>query len=536
MTKNSTLSIKSAFTKIIAAVLAAMLAVFCVPTSAFADGASISITSNVQSTSVYSVIKIATANARPLTNGFDWSKVLAQSEGLRAKSVDSDLVSEISQRIEETDDVQYLEWLAGFVNRSAAMYQIGVNDGPTEVENGWYICVSPNKVPMFIWTINTAVELQEKADAPYHTHYVKHVDDWTDRAVHGAHSTIPYKIELNVPRVMDQHDTYPIQLNVEWDGNLIYNDGSLRVKVERADGSTSDEDVTDAFKYNGIDNGFVLTCGDLKSLNVSKGDKVVFYYDMHMLPDAPTGTKPMPTMSFVSYPTSPYSSALDGATPTQVVNVHAFKLVVKKIDSTTEETLSGAKFIIRDGNYYMKSDGTFEEGVGNAYIFETDEDGLITDIPVIGVGSYEVVEVESPEGYDLPKVDAFVVNIEADVESSMISFKVSATNGARFESVDGSAGIATLLIPNNKTVPDGNVGDPGDNPGTDGSTVGGGNTPSTNQPGNWFDNILGGTGLAHTGLAQTGDIVMFGLFVIALVAIGAGIFIIVAKKRKNDEA
>ena len=88
---------------------------------------------------------------------------------------------------------------------------------------------------------------------------------------------------------------------------------------------------------------------------------------------------------------------------------YAFSVIKKAED--TGEALSGAVFVIKQGDLYVQSDGSLDEG---AYFFTTGEDGTLK-VEYLLPGDYVLIVKVAPEGYE--KIDDVNFTIsDADVE------------------------------------------------------------------------------------------------------------------------
>lgn len=191
------------------------------------------------------------------------------------------------------------------------------------------------------------------------------------------------------------------------------------------------------------------------------------------------------------------AASSDGMATTerQGCEVATWAIRVSKVDAEDASALAGAGFTVRDSQgRYINADATATEGMTDASIWRTGEDGTVT-VACLPNGTFTLHEEEVPEGHGAAP-DATVT-----IDGDRGGFRASA-QGATVTSTDAASGTVGITVEDPRTPV----------PATDAGTA-------------------GSTGKAGGTLADTGDTTRAAL-IAGLAAAGAIAICIAVRTRK----
>lgn len=149
------------------------------------------------------------------------------------------------------------------------------------------------------------------------------------------------------------------------------------------------------------------------AISITKDSCIVVSYTAHINSSAVIGSTGNPNTVKLVYSSNPHTTDHGETTP-DTVRDYTYRLVLHKVDRTTEKNLEGAKFTIQatgaddkdSKDKYVQSDGSLG---ATAYEFKTNSDGVI-NVTGLDAGTYTVTETEAPSGYS--KADSFTFRIK----------------------------------------------------------------------------------------------------------------------------
>lgn len=231
-----------------------------------------------------------------------------------------------------------------------------------------------------------------------------------------------FKITGKVPDTTG-FETYTYQINDTWTAGLELDKANVDFKV-----TIAGEEINVKPVYT--ENGFTLTI-DMTDYQTKEtqdeqkvslvGEAVVVSYKLKVTKEAidSENTKNSATLT---YSNNPKTNTTTTTTPEEEY-VYSSKVVVTKVDGADKiTTLSGATFVLMNGNKFYKAvmDGEklvkveWEDSIDNATKYTTGEDGIIS-FEGLKDGSYKLVETEAPLGYNkLPQPVEVEVNCDYD--------------------------------------------------------------------------------------------------------------------------
>lgn len=327
-------------------------------------------------------------------------------------------------------------------------------------DEGYYLFVSTGTAgtvatsPIWFPLGGSANEVFEKASVPTvdKTMVENGKDDNAGSAQIGEE--ISFKVKATLPSNYGSYATYKMVIT-DTPVNMEIVRGSVKVEA------TTDITAAESIEYT--DNGMKVTVNDLKAADqaATRATNVVVTYKAK-LTDAALNT-PGSNKNSVSYEYSsnPGASSQMGSASDSAVPVYSFLLDLTKKDESTDAALDGAKFIIKNeqGMYYDAATKTWtlDEDAAKAAPLAT----VGGKLAVMGLdeGTFELTEVEAPEGYELPvgeaaRVTLFVTPVYEN--GSLKNLTVKAT-GAMIDAQDGAAadvqtGVVSVVAQNDKNV------------------------------------------------------------------------------------
>lgn len=240
-----------------------------------------------------------------------------------------------------------------------------------------------------------------------------------------SYDSYQYKFTDTLPKAMtpDVTEGEKATLHVY----AVHEDGagkeSSKVELKRlsSDASLTDEEKKTGYTvtYDAKESVMTIDFADLKSVTQSTGDtapvidkdvKIVVDYQAKLDPqkakDLVTGGSGNQNSVKITYSNNPHGEGTGESTPKTTTD-YTYRLLLHKIDRTTEANLAKAKFTIqatapdegtKEGKTagYVQADGTIGE---KAYEFTTDENGELS-VSGLDAGTYTVHETAAPAGYD----------------------------------------------------------------------------------------------------------------------------------------
>ena len=315
-------------------------------------------------------------------------------------------------------------------------YYLVYPQGATEIKDSYgSICSLTSTVP--------SAEVNIKATYPTIT---KTVDDQTVDFGQVVH----YTIKGSVPDTTG-YSAYTYQVTDTLSAGLTLHE-ALTVKIGGTEITLADNAVVFA------SNGFTLTL-DMTQHQANKGEAITVEYEATVNKDAVIGSEGNPNKANLTYSNDPADATSTEKTPDMEIKVYTCAVTIDKYDmsDTTKATkLAKAKFILakdveEEGQtvrYYLVCDNTTKAVTwttveGDATEVITDENGA-AEFKGIEKGTYYLIEVESPEGYNML---TDVVEIEVDHETQTENLYAVAQVGNRTGAeLPETGGIGTKIF------------------------------------------------------------------------------------------
>ncbi len=300
--------------------------------------------------------------------------------------------------------------------------------------------------------------VEPKSSVPTHEKKVDDVNDTTgdetklrDSADYDIGDKVPYTLTSTLGTGMDNYKSYSVKISDKMCAGLTYQNDA----VITLDG----KDVTDKFTAATPETGtdgyttYAWSCDDIKALGAHDGSKIVVKYTAELNSNAVIGSAGNPNESWLQYDNNPNESGKGtpgGKTPHDKNIVFTYKVDVNKIDKDGNP-LKGAEFTL-----YKKIKGTEDKAIAAVTL---DDDKTKFEFKGLDDGTYVLKETKVPDGYN--KIDDVEFTITAEHELNADDPQLTKLNGvestgeidlgtAQKATVDKNAGSITSNIKNFK--------------------------------------------------------------------------------------
>lgn len=305
--------------------------------------------------------------------------------------------------------------------------------------------------------------------------------DNADSAGIGEEVTFQITGTLPAADTYEDYETYIYKFTDTLSRGLKYKEESLTIAVKGYDG-VDKIDVVKSETENSDGKKAVLTVGeyssdkgtsievsikDLKKIipeNTGSAVNIIVTYKAVVNEDAVIGDPGQTNEVSLEYSNNPNEEST-GKTTTKIVHEYSFKLDLTKKGDDTGAPLSGAKFVLKNSEDKIAVFGDAGDGTGvkklskwetleeaeDAGGISVDGDGNITvvtdkyyiesqgttgefGVQGLGEGTYTLVEVVTPDGYNTLDPITFTITPEYDAEGNLIGLSVD-VSGSRSDDV-----------------------------------------------------------------------------------------------------
>ena len=285
-------------------------------------------------------------------------------------------------------------------------------------------------------------------------------EGWKDVADAEIGQEVPYRITVSTPANYNAYATFKMEITDTLPGGMTMSKDDVEVHLDSAAGT----DVTSSFTINYDDGTKVLTvsCNNTKEIQgLGANGKVVVTYTSKLTSlegaEIVYGGAGNENKAVYRFSNNPDSDAMGEISDT--AKLYVYMVTVDKFDKVTQEALEGAQFVIQNAEGKFLKDG---EWVGtsqeDATVFETDENGAIDDIKGLDAGTYILIEIKAPNGYVTPTGDAaktqITVTATYNADGSIKEFTGKATGLGTLDedATTGNAGTVGIDVENDKNI------------------------------------------------------------------------------------
>lgn len=316
--------------------------------------------------------------------------------------------------------------------------------------------------------VNSSTPVDMKLKTVYPT-VDKKVEDNANHASASVGDTLDFTLTSTVPDISEYTQGYQFSFVDTLSSGLTFNEGSVAVKingtaVNATDYHVSTEGQTLTINFGEPGSGLLDGKYDATSLFTGKaGQKITVTYTATLNENAVVATDELNTVKVV-YSNNPGTNGT-GESGESKTHQYTFGFDLNKTDGTNG--LAGAKFKLKKGEKVIEliavagQENTYrpakadEIDDGNATTeVTTPEDGVI-HLTGLAEGTYQLVETEAPEGYNMvtKPIDVTIEATYDEVDGTLESWTVNKNGQNAVEVVNhagtllpGTGGIGTVVF------------------------------------------------------------------------------------------
>ena len=437
--------------KKIMALVVAMVMVFAMTVTGFAESTTYSITINNSATGhTYEAYQIFTGDLSGTTlSNIVWGSGVSEAGqtalGDAAAKAET-LKMEADAKAFAKEVAPYLTTAAGSANTvtdgkyvisglDAGYYLVKDKDGSLTGENDSYT--------EYIIKVVSNTTATPKSDIPTVQKKVKDINnstddamtDWQDSADHDIGDSVPFQLKATLANNVSSYTTYKVVFHDTQSKGLTYNnDAKVYIDGTETNGFT----VTSTINADGTTT-MTVSCDDVKALGAGNSSVITVEYTATLNNNAVLGSAGNPNEVYLEYSNNPNKSESGnnetGNTPKDVVIVFTYKTIINKITKNpnydpkvegSEEyiSLTGAEFTLEK---YNKETDKWE-----AITVVKNDEGTTFTFSGLDDGNYRLTETKTPAGYNSIDPIEFTVTAEHDVLSdnpALTSLSGNATTG-----------------------------------------------------------------------------------------------------------
>lgn len=447
-------------TKKLASLLLALVMVFALATTAFAEK-NATILAPKESTRTYDVYQIFTGDLHEgVLSNIKWGK---NGTGTVGKAVDQTTLDALAA-VNSKSDTEKLTVIQNYVNFDSTAIGTVSDINPLTVPTGYYLIkdtgpvndgeayslyvvqvVGPTTISPKVGTTTSDKKVKDTNDSAANS-----TTDWQDSADYDIGDAVPFKLSATIAQDYANYTHgYKLTFHDKEDTGLSFNKNSVKVYVDGTLITTDYEVVTE-----GLTDGctFEVRFANLKDIaSVKAGSIISVEYTSTLNNQAVIGSTGNKNTSHVTYTNNPNDKQAgeNGKTPDDVVIVFTYQTIVNKVtknpnyDSTVEGSeayipLKGAGFTLYKKNASGTYDAVRPELKG--------EDMTTFTWSGLDDGDYKLVETTTPSGYNtIPDIE-FTITATHDVTSDKPTL-ISLSGGDKFTGVI-STGVVSADIEN----------------------------------------------------------------------------------------
>ena len=418
--------------KKLASLLLALVMVFALTTTAFADETTYTITAP-ENGHTYEVYQIFTGDLYDgVLSNVKWGK---NGTGTEGEAVPEAILKELEATV--GTDTAKLTVITKYVDLNSASYNTVVGGTPlTGVPAGYYLIKDVDgalagqndSYTTYIVEVVQDVTINPKSDVPEVVKKVKDTNDstgvtsdWQDSADHDIGDSVPFQLKATLADNVSAYYSYKVVFHDTLSAGLTYNNDA---KV-----TFGANDVTSHFEINEENGVLTISCDNVKEFGATDSSVIIVEYTATLNENAVIGSAGNPNTVKLDYSNNPNwkpgegegpEDSPKGTTPEDTVIVFTFKTVVNKVTENPDydpDVEGSEKFIPLKGagfTLYKKNASGVYEAVGS----ELKGDDMTTFTwSGLDDGDYKLVETTTPAGYNTIADIEFTITAEHQVLS-----------------------------------------------------------------------------------------------------------------------
>ena len=412
--------------KKLASLLLALVMVFALATTAFAEETTYSITiNNSAKDHTYEAYQIFTGDLSGTTlSNIVWGSGVSEAGqtalGDAAAKAET-LKTEADAKAFAKAVAPYLTTAAGSANTvtdgkyvisglAAGYYLVKDQDGSLTGDNDSYT--------EYIIQVVGNVTATPKSDVPEVQKKVKDINDstdttktdWQDSADYDIGDSIPFQLKATLADNVSSYTTYKVVFHDTLSKGLTYNnDAKVYIDGTETNGFT----VTATVNADGTTT-LTVSCDDVKALGAGNSSVITVEYTAKLNENAVLGSAGNPNEVYLEYSNNPNKSEEGnnetGETPKDVVIVFTYKTIINKVDSENKP-LTGAAFKLE--KLIKGKDGAADTWT-TVKEFTVDETTTSFTFSGLDDGQYKLTETKTPAGYNTIDPIYFVIEATHD--------------------------------------------------------------------------------------------------------------------------
>ena len=412
--------------KKLASLLLALVMVFALATTAFAEETTYSITINNSTAGhTYEAYQIFTGDLSGTTlSNIKWGSSVSNAASLSdaatvAEKLDTNYtgtdkmtVADLLEMITlgtpaadsgETSNPYVISGLA------AGYYLVKDKDGSLTGDNDSYTEYIVKVVGNVTATPKSSVPTVEKkvADTNDSTGVTS---GWQDSADYDIGDSVPFQLKATLANNVSSYTTYKVVFHDTLSKGLTYNnDAKVYIDGTETNGFT----VTATVNADGTTT-LTVSCDDVKALGAGNSSVITVEYTAKLNENAVLGSAGNPNEVYLEYSNNPNKSEEGnnetGETPKDVVIVFTYKTIINKVDSENKP-LTGAAFKLE--KLIKGKDGAADTWT-TVKEFTVDETTTSFTFSGLDDGQYKLTETKTPAGYNTIDPIYFVIEATHD--------------------------------------------------------------------------------------------------------------------------
>ena len=432
--------------KKLASLLLALVMVFALATTAFAEETTYSITINNSTAGhTYEAYQIFTGDLQEVTTGegeaATTTKVLSNIVwGSGVSEAGQTALGDAAAKAEtlktEADAKAFAKEVAPYLTTAAGSANT-VTDGKYVISGltaGYYLVKDQDgsltgdadAYTEYIIKVVSDTTATPKSSVPTVEKKVKDTNDstgvtsgWQDSADYDIGDSIPFQLKATLADNVSSYTTYKVVFHDTLSKGLTYNnDAKVYIDGTETNGFT----VTATVNADGTTT-LTVSCDDVKALRAGNRSAITVEYTAKLNENAVLGSAGNPNEVYLEYSNNPNKSEKGnnetGETPKDVVIVFTYKTIINKVDSENKP-LTGAAFKLE--KLIKGKDGAADTWT-TVKEFTVDETTTSFTFSGLDDGQYKLTETKTPAGYNTIDPIYFVIEATHDVTADAPTLK-----------------------------------------------------------------------------------------------------------------